>query len=72
MNDYLIISQMWALPMSNMNCGPRQKRVQETHCTADRRVVQYAISASSSEPFQMSGFWDPEQATGNALFIYFF
>uniref|UniRef100_A0A8R1TRF8 Peptidase_M43 domain-containing protein n=2 Tax=Onchocerca TaxID=6281 RepID=A0A8R1TRF8_ONCVO len=63
---------MWALPMSNMNCGPRQKRVQETHCTADRRVVQYAISASSSEPFQMSGFWDPEQATGNALFIYFF
>ncbi|MCP9256817.1 Pappalysin-1 [Dirofilaria immitis] len=56
---------MWASPLSSTNCGPRQKRVQETHCTTDRRVVQYAISASSSEPFQMSGFWGPEQATGN-------
>ncbi|VDN92042.1 unnamed protein product [Brugia pahangi] len=45
---------MWASPLSSMNCGLRQKGVQETHCTTDRRVIQYAISASSFEPFQMS------------------
>lgn len=60
---------MWASPLSSTNCGPRQKRVQETHCTTDGRVVQYAISASSSEPFQMSGFWGPEQAAGTSLFF---
>ncbi|VDO42724.1 unnamed protein product [Brugia timori] len=31
---------MWASPLSSMNCGPRQKGVQETHCTTDRRVIQ--------------------------------
>lgn len=62
---------MWVSPLSSMNCGPRQKRVRETHCTTDRRIVQYAISASSFEPFQMSGFWGPEQATGNASFFRF-
>nr|CRZ24157.1 Bm9784 [Brugia malayi] len=32
--------KMWASPLSSMNCGPRQKGVQETHCTTDRRVIQ--------------------------------
>ncbi|VDN02309.1 unnamed protein product [Thelazia callipaeda] len=58
---------MWIPPFDSMNCGPQQKRVRETHCTVDNRVVQYAVSASSSEPFQMSGIWGPEQATGTIL-----
>uniref|UniRef100_A0A915PK42 Peptidase M43 pregnancy-associated plasma-A domain-containing protein n=1 Tax=Setaria digitata TaxID=48799 RepID=A0A915PK42_9BILA len=62
--------KMWATPLSGMNCGPQQKRVRETHCTTERRIVQYAISASSSEPFQMSGFWGPEQATGKCYMCF--
>lgn len=62
---YFQVFQMWATPLNGINCGPRQKRVRETHCTTENRVVQYAVSASSSEPFQMSGFWGPEQTTGS-------
>ncbi|VDK58829.1 unnamed protein product [Gongylonema pulchrum] len=56
---------MWAAPLNGLKCGPQQKHARSTYCTAENRVVQYAISASSSEPFQMAGFWGPEQTTGN-------
>ncbi|VDK27058.1 unnamed protein product [Anisakis simplex] len=54
----------WTAPLGGGNCRPKGARSWETHCSADNRIVQYAISATSSGPFQMSGYWGPEQATG--------
>ncbi|VDM50651.1 unnamed protein product [Toxocara canis] len=58
------IAVKWTSPLGGGNCQPKQSRAWQTHCTADNRIVQYAISATSSGPFQMSGYWGPEQATG--------
>uniref|UniRef100_A0A914PSL5 Peptidase M43 pregnancy-associated plasma-A domain-containing protein n=1 Tax=Panagrolaimus davidi TaxID=227884 RepID=A0A914PSL5_9BILA len=54
----------WALPLTSFPCRPFAVTSSSSYCTPDRRIVQYANSASSSNVYELHGFWKPLQATG--------